>query len=153
MATSEVGHSALYERVMRSTRFGRPLPTFAGMVVKLFGISVEEATRLLTELGTDAAWHPGPAGYRMAPVRLDPPQKPGTHACFLRGPPGARFPRHRHRGWERVFLLQGGFREVGGDCYWAGEEVPRAPGTEHELVILEGGDCILAAISQGIDFI
>lgn len=151
MATQhQHGDRALYERVMESTRFGRPLPTFAGMVSQLLAIPTTRAVRLLADLAGDAAWRQGPAGYRIAPVYGL--ERAGTTACFLRGPPGARFPRHRHLGWEHVFLLQGGFKEVGGDSHWAGEKVSRAPGTEHELVVLTGGDCILAAVSQGIDF-
>ena len=74
--------------------------------------------------GIDAAWlHRDPDG--------------GPAAAVLRYRPGARAPRHRHPGWERVILISGSQSDAEG-VLRAGGVALNAPGTEHEVVSDEG---------------
>lgn len=149
--------AALRERLLVSSRHGRPLVSFAARVGRLFALPVAEATRLLTSLADPTTWIPGPVpGFRMAGLAPGP----GAAArlgCFLRGAPGVVFRRHRHTGWEQVLVLQGGFRETdleGGQCdYWAGDDAPKPPGSAHELLMLEGADCIAAILTDGFELV
>ena len=74
--------------------------------------------------GIEAAWlHRDPDG--------------GPAAALLRYKPGARAPRHRHAGWERVILISGSQADARG-LLKAGDVALNAPGTEHDVVSEEG---------------
>jgi putative transcriptional regulator len=127
---------ALRDRLLVSTRSGRPLPSFAGGVARLFDVPVAHAR---TEL-EGIEWLPSPfPGFQV-----------DASARFLRGAPGARFPRHRHLGREEVLVLQGGFQDDRG-AVWAGQLATNDPGSEHAFVVLAGCDCIAAVLSRGFE--
>jgi len=74
--------------------------------------------------GIEAAWlHRDPHG--------------GAAAAVLRYRPGARAPRHRHPGWERVILISGSQADAQG-LLKAGDVALNAPGTEHDVFSEEG---------------
>ena len=74
--------------------------------------------------GIEAAWlHRDPAG--------------GAAAAVLRYRPGAKAPRHRHAGWERVIVISGSQADAQG-LLKAGDVALNAPGTEHEVFSEEG---------------
>ena len=74
--------------------------------------------------GIEAAWlHREPDG--------------GPAAALLRYQPGARAPRHRHAGWERVIVISGSQADAQG-LLKAGDVALNAPGTEHEVFSAEG---------------
>jgi anti-sigma factor ChrR (cupin superfamily) len=80
--------------------------------------------------GIDAFWlHRDPHG--------------GPAAAVLRYRPGARLPRHRHTGWERVIMLSGSQAD-GQGVLRAGGVALNAPGTEHQVSSEEG--CIALLI-------
>ena len=56
---------------------------------------------------------------------------------MLRYKPGARAPRHRHAGWERVILISGSQVDARG-LLKAGDVAVNAPGTEHDVFSKEG---------------
>lgn len=86
--------------------------------------------------GIEAAWlHRDPHG--------------GAAAAVLRYRPGARAPRHRHPGWERVILISGSQADAQG-LLKAGDIALNAPGTEHEVVSEEGCVALLVWERQPI---
>ena len=70
---------------------------------------------------------------------------PGPSACLLRYAPGARVARHRHVGYEHIFVLAGGQTDDSGHLA-AGTLLISPPGTEHAIVSHEG--CIVLAIYE-----
>jgi len=78
--------------------------------------------------------------------------EPGVGARLLCFEPGVRFPKHRHRGEERLLILEGAFVDALGAVTQAGDGCVMAPGSEHELRILEPSRCVAAVAERGIEF-
>lgn len=76
---------------------------------------------------------------------------PGSAAAFLRYAPGAKIPRHRHRGHEHILILEGYQVDERGR-YDVGTLVLNAPGTEHEVSSPEG--CLVLVIwERPVEFV
>jgi quercetin dioxygenase-like cupin family protein len=92
---------------------------------------------------------------------------PGTELFHFQGGPrvamadnglvriaaGARFPSHRHRGLERVLVLDGGYRdEPSGQLYLPGDWHEMAAGTTHAYSALSERPLLLAvSLLAGVD--
>jgi anti-sigma factor ChrR (cupin superfamily) len=61
----------------------------------------------------------------------------GPAAAFLRYRPGARVPRHRHRGYEHIYILRGSQTDWHG-TFGAGAFIVNPPGTEHDVASEDG---------------
>jgi anti-sigma factor ChrR (cupin superfamily) len=61
----------------------------------------------------------------------------GPHAAVLRYEPGARVPRHRHAGFEVIYVLAGSQQDERG-AYGAGTLVVNREGDEHSVASDEG---------------
>jgi anti-sigma factor ChrR (cupin superfamily) len=76
-------------------------------------------------------------------------ERSGDTVVLVRMDPGARYPRHRHVREEDVFVLQGGFRDEGGE-YPAGAFHRFPAGSVHAPVAFEGEiACVLFAVARG----
>jgi anti-sigma factor ChrR (cupin superfamily) len=75
----------------------------------------------------------------------------GASAAVLRYDAGAKVPRHRHRGYEHIYVLEGSQRDEFGE-YPAGTFVLNPPGTEH-TVESPGGCLVLAVWQEQVEFI
>jgi quercetin dioxygenase-like cupin family protein len=82
----------------------------------------------------------GGDGTRNAHVRL---------VCFS---PGFRFPVHRHKGRERVFILEGSYADSSGTVYRSGDLHEMTEGTEHGFLVDENEPCIAAVVEEGREF-
>jgi anti-sigma factor ChrR (cupin superfamily) len=69
----------------------------------------------------------------------------GASAALLRYAPGANVPRHRHDGYEHVFVLDGSQRDERGE-YETGTLVINPPGTEHSVESANG--CLVLVVWQ-----
>jgi anti-sigma factor ChrR (cupin superfamily) len=76
----------------------------------------------------------------------------GKRARLLRLAPGAELPCHRHRGPERVLVLEGSYRDSNGTEVRAGGEQLMPAHSEHGLRASRHGPCVAAVVEQGIDF-
>jgi quercetin dioxygenase-like cupin family protein len=79
-------------------------------------------------------------------------RRDSQRARLLRFAPGAALPEHRHRGRERVLVLEGSYSDSHGTEVCAGEEQLMLPGSVHQLRVSSEGPCIAAVVEQGIDF-
>jgi hypothetical protein len=79
-------------------------------------------------------------------------QRGGPRSRLLCFAAGVHFPKHRHRGAERVLVLEGSYADSTGCRVGAGEEQSMAAGSEHELRVLGNQDCIAAVAEHGLDF-
>jgi anti-sigma factor ChrR (cupin superfamily) len=69
----------------------------------------------------------------------------GPAAALLRYTPGASSPRHRHAGYEHIYVISGSQRDERGH-YPAGTLVVNDPGSEHQVTSDDG--CVALLIWQ-----
>jgi anti-sigma factor ChrR (cupin superfamily) len=84
----------------------------------------------------DMLWQPqGAPGIEIALLRTD--QVKREMVGVLRAGPGARYPLHRHAGFEELYMLSGDLRD-GEIIYGPGDYIRSQPGTAH-APYTEGG--------------
>jgi len=71
----------------------------------------------------------------------------GETISLYRIKPGARIPKHTHRGNEYTVILQGGFSDAMGQ-YHQGDYLHRAGQHEHEPIADAGEDCICLTVIE-----
>jgi putative transcriptional regulator len=74
----------------------------------------------------------------------------GRTLALIRMEPGCGYPRHKHRGEERLLVLQGGYRDEAGEHH-AGAFASYEDGSEHAPVALAGPGavpCVLLALAH-----
>jgi predicted ChrR family anti-sigma factor len=75
-----------------------------------------------------------------------------AHVRLVRFAPGVRFPVHRHKGHERVLILEGSYTELGGKVYRSGDLHEMHDGSEHGFTVDEREPCIAAVVEEGREF-
>lgn len=80
------------------------------------------------------------------------PRLAEARARLLRFEPGVRFPVHRHRGNEDVFVLEGSYTDSSGQTVQAGDTQQMAAGSEHALVVSAEEPCVAAIVQRGLSF-
>lgn len=83
-------------------------------------------------------WRRGLGGARMAELAHDAGS--GVRLLIGQMPPGLRFPRHLHLGFEQVVVLSGGYDDERGE-FVAGDYGVYEPGSEHGPETLDGDSC------------
>jgi hypothetical protein len=125
---------------------------FFGRLSNLWQLSEELVQRELTRAKDPKSWTVtllrGVKTFEVASAR----QHVGPRARLLCFTAGVHFPRHRHRGSERVLVLEGSYADSTGRQVSAGEQQVMQPGSEHELRVLGEHDCIAAVAEHGLDF-
>lgn len=86
-------------------------------------------------------WEPFREGVEIA--RLYGGEPGAATAALLRYAPGAKVPRHVHRGHEHILVLAGSQSDDNGS-YGAGTLLASGPGTTHRVTSEEG--CVVLAI-------
>lgn len=118
---------------------------------RLWNLPEQEVERQLGRARSASAWRrtilPGLSIFNVAGSEA------GRRARLMRFRPGARFPRHTHRGPEQVLVLEGAYRDVDGRVFEAGDVQTMSPGSEHELEIVGTVPCVAAVSETGIDFV
>jgi anti-sigma factor ChrR (cupin superfamily) len=138
----------LRARVLASTGPSRFAPV-RDKLAALFDLGREATDALLDTLDYNSTWKAGPLpGLRLARGQAGPAHE-GSYAGFLRLQAGMRFPAHRHVGDESLLVLTGGLRLSSGRVMHAGDREDSAPGSTHDLVILDDEECIVAVVQHG----
>jgi putative transcriptional regulator len=83
-------------------------------------------------------WRLGLGGARMTELAHD--AESGVRLLVGQMPPGLRFPRHLHLGFEQVVVLTGGYDDERGE-FVAGDYAVYEPGSEHGPETLDGDSC------------
>ena len=91
----------------------------------------------------ELAWEPMYAGVDIHWIYRD--GEDGPAAALIRFQPGGRVPRHEHRGYEHIFVLEGSQADENGTLA-AGDVMIHAPGTRHGVASDEG--CLVLAIYE-----
>jgi anti-sigma factor ChrR (cupin superfamily) len=126
---------------------------FYTRLAELFDLSEPEIEALLSRARDEAAWQSSLLpGVRRFPVSAGP-RLGGAEVHLMRFASGLRFPKHRHRGAETLFVLEGAYVDASdGRRVCAGERQDMASDTEHALLVEKGAACVAAVISRGADF-
>lgn len=136
----------VFERLMASIESKGRLARYTDALAKFFEVSQEKARSLLDAIDRPGAWIPDPSGIALIHLSAGP-RFAGADAGLVRFPAGMAWPLHRHVGHEHHLFLEGGIREDDtGDVYRAGDELNKAPGTEHSFHVLPDSDCVAAVI-------
>lgn len=141
----------LFQLVEGPYRYDPFIDTISGF----FEISSERSERYLRGLRQTEGWVPGPAE-RIWVLPVEPGKRwsdAKALTAFVRLEPGVRFPRHRHiNGEERVFLVDGAYRDESGEVVKRGEYVALPDDHTHDLVAIGDSICIGAVIHFGHDY-
>ena len=131
----------------------RYAPFFSRMAA-LFDLEEDRVATVLEGVDDEAQWQPFPVdGVRTFPVSGGPAVA-GMMTGLLWQEPGAVFPRHRHRGDERLLVLAGSLRDDGGRVYVTGDDYRLPAGTEHSVSVPSDDRCIAAIVlAGGLEFL
>jgi putative transcriptional regulator len=142
---------ALRERILADIgRVGR-FDAFAARIATLLDCAVDKARTLVGLIDQAASWVDGPFGTRLVHLPAGP-SIAGANCGFIRLPPGASFPMHRHVGEERALVLQGSYLDSSGRSYGPGADVVMSDGSEHSFTALPGVDLVfLVVLEHGIE--
>jgi putative transcriptional regulator len=108
-------------------------------------LDLAEAPRNLPDLRS-LSWDEVMPGIRVHVMKDDPAR--GVRACLVWAVPGARHPRHRHKGDEVILVLQGSLADERAR-YGPGEICRSQPGSVHSEVALPGDDCVCYVVYYG----
>lgn len=127
---------------------------FRKRVADLIDVTVERAGELLGQIDQPGHWVPGPAeGVELFHIDGGPRVEDAI-VGFIRIEAGGVFPHHKHLGTEKVFVLQGGFRDSSGPAYSTGDLVVEPPGTEHDFEVCDGPELIyLVVVETGLEML
>lgn len=133
--------------LLQQVRATDRLTHFAPQLAALYDLSLEDALKLLAEVRAGTGWIDGPApGVKLLPVRTGPRVSEAIAAVVLLEP-GAEFPTHPHLGPEQVLVLEGAYRDSGGQEYWRGDLHASATGTQHAFRAIGGVPCLCAGLN------
>ena len=125
---------------------------FFGRLAGLWGISEDHVLHELTRAKDPRSWtYTLLRGLRTFKVDVGA-AAPARRARLMRFAPGTHFPKHAHRGPERVLVLEGAYADSNGVEARAGDMQSMAEGSEHELHILGTSACVAAIVEDGIEF-
>jgi len=144
----------LRERLLAAV--ARPRLRFAPLfnaLTDLFDLNDSELAGIFERAATPEVWLQAPiAGTALMHIEGGP-RAAGADNGLVRLQAGARFPRHRHLGLERVLVLEGAYRdEPSGRVYAAGDLHEMPSGSSHALVALPAKELLFAvSVVGGVD--
>jgi predicted ChrR family anti-sigma factor len=146
--------SALGERLLKQTSHAplRYAPFFSRLS-RLFDLDEATVEHHVAGFAAPKAWkRTGLAGVQR--IQFPPgPALEGAATSFVRFEPGAHFPRHRHLGFEQVFVLEGSYSDESGKRYGPGTLHEMETETEHEFWVDPSEPCIAASVLHaGLEF-
>jgi predicted ChrR family anti-sigma factor len=125
---------------------------FFDALATLWDLSEAEVRIELERAKDRAEWHfSALPGIRLFDVRGGA-QTAKKHVRLVRFAPGLRFPAHRHRGHEKVLILEGSYTDSSGTVYRSGDLHEMSEGTEHGFVVNDDEPCIAAVVEIGREF-
>lgn len=125
---------------------------FFSRIGELWGLSEDEVARTLARAANRSAWRrPAIPGIQVVDI-VGGAQTLGATLHLVRLSPNAKFPAHRHLGYETLLVLEGSYTDSLGRLVEAGEAQVMPPGTEHSFLVSPSGPCVAASIHSGLEF-
>jgi quercetin dioxygenase-like cupin family protein len=117
-----------------------------------FDLGADALADLMRRIDASSGWEEGPlSAFRYFHFQAGPALA-GFETGVVRLAPGGVFPRHRHRGPERTFVLDG-YVEDGGRVSGPGTFLEMPAGSAHDYRACPGRELILVSMHGGIDFL
>lgn len=123
---------------------------FVARLAQLIDVAHDRARELLASLARPELWETVLPNVQLFHLEGGPAVA-GADVGFVRIAAGASFPHHRHGGYERVLVLQGGFVEDDGAVTRAGASTYRPAGSAHSLTALPDQELIYAVVVFGFE--
>jgi quercetin dioxygenase-like cupin family protein len=145
LSTSDLDHGRarlLSEVTQGAERFA----PFFGKLTKFFDLSVDALRAVFQRAERESEWQPGPLPWVSLFHLEGGPAVAGLDTGFVRLKKGMPFPPHRHKGSERVIILEGGYYDHEGRFYGPGDAHDMSEGTQHALQMVADRDVLLAVI-------
>lgn len=148
--------AALRERVLGVAQPESRFDGFVDRLAALFELEVNAIREILRQASAapEAPWRAAElAGLFYLPVPTKRASS-GVQTALVYLEPGINLPRHRHRGREQMFVLEGYAMADDGRQLAPGDRVDSPPGSEHEIEILEHMPCLFAIVlEEGLDYL
>jgi len=116
-------------------------------------LPLDRVQQILADVNDRARWEPAPLrGVQL--MHFDGgPSVAGADVGLVRIEPNYRFPNHRHKGEERLFVLEGGYLDSAGNKYEPGDVQVMSPHTTHDYTVLPGGLLAALVLYEGIEIV
>jgi quercetin dioxygenase-like cupin family protein len=137
------GRSQLLEGVGQSTERYAP---FFDKLTEFFDLSVAALREVFVRAERESEWQPGPLPWVSLFHLEGGPAVAGLDTGFVKLKRGTTFPPHRHKGSERVIILEGGYYDHEQRFYGPGDAHDMSQGTQHSLQMVADRDVLLAVI-------
>ena len=119
---------------------------FFDKLTEFFDLSVEALREVFVRAERESEWQPGPLPW-VSLFHLDGgPAVAGLDTGFVKLKKGMPFPPHRHKGSERVIILEGGYTDHEQRFYGPGDAHDMTEGSQHSLQMVTDRDVLLAVI-------
>jgi putative transcriptional regulator len=126
---------------------------FFDRLAAFMDLPLERVKQVLADVADRARWEPS----QLPGVQLmhfaGGPSVAGADVGLVRIEPDYRFPMHRHKGEERLFVLEGGFVDSSGKKYEAGDIQVMQANTTHDYTVLPGGLLAALVLYEGIEIV
>jgi quercetin dioxygenase-like cupin family protein len=148
VAPSELSHGRahLLEAVAQSAERYAP---FFDKLTKFFDLSVQALREVFVRAEREREWQPGPLPWVSLFHLQGGPAVAGLDTGLVRLKKGMPFPPHRHKGSERVLILEGGYFDHEQRFYGPGDAHDMSEGSQHSLQMVADRDVLLAVILTG----
>jgi len=119
---------------------------FCARLAALFDLDEAAVEQSLQALADERSWKR--TGLRgIDRIEIGPgPGLASARTSFVRFAAGAHFPKHRHLGFEQVFVLEGSYTDDDGVLHGPGNLHQMHVDTEHEFWVAETEPCIAASV-------
>ena len=116
-------------------------------------LPLERVEEILAKVFDRAHWEPAPLPGVQLMHFSGGPAVAQADVGLVRIEPDYRFPRHRHKGEERLFVLEGGYLDESGKKYEPGDIHVMQAGTTHDYTVLRGGLLAALVLYEGIEIV
>jgi putative transcriptional regulator len=113
----------------------------------------EGVKNILSQVDDRAHWEPAPLPGVQLMHFAGGPATAGADVGLVRIEPDLRFPKHRHKGEERLFVIEGGYVDSSGQTYGPGDIQVMQPNTTHDYTVLPGGLLAALVLYEGIEIV
>jgi hypothetical protein len=112
-------------------------------------LPVADVERVLAQLNDRSRWEPALPGVLLLHF-AGGPSVSGADVGLVKIEPNHHFPNHRHKGEERLFVLEGGYLDSSGREFGPGNQHVMAAGTSHSYRVAPAGLLAAVVLYEGI---
>jgi quercetin dioxygenase-like cupin family protein len=126
---------------------------FFDRLASFFDLPFDRVKQILADVADRARWEAAELPGVQLMHFAGGPSVAGADVGLVRIEPDYRFPMHRHKGEERLFVLEGGFVDSSGTKYEPGDVQVMQANTTHDYTVLPGGLLAALVLYEGIEIV